>query len=528
MFFRQNSSSASDGRRACAFYLALAILAGALVAYATPFGLVIFSGDSVAYIDGARNLLAGHGYSVGIPPQPLTPIVTFAPLYSIAIAATDVFIRDPYAAARWVSIFCFAISVFLLCLLVWRATDGNFMAALTAGLIFCVNPDLLGVFTKGFSETIFIPLGLAGQVALAEYVMKERRGWLLGSALCLGLSAIARYSGVVWIAAGTCTVLLCARGHGRARLGKAFLFLLVAMLPTVGLTIRNRMVSDRVAGRLLRLHPVSISHLRECMETVSSWFLPWRFEGWIYGVAVAGGLALLAAFALRNSREPRFGRAFTFWVLSATFSLLYLLHLPLAISLVGYDTAINDRILSPVEVCVIASLGVWLVCGRKGWFLTARAAITGLIILLSLVSTRSFLAKSRFNSGGYRGPVCRSSPLYQTILHLPPNAVIYSNKPEAVYLSVEKPVRAIPFKNDPMNLTPNKDVLGEIAKMEQDLKENNGVIVYIIPPRTDVTYDGANPLTRLHEFTESEIKAMFPLETIASGNGAEILKSAFQ
>ncbi len=528
----QKFKLAFDGGRACAIYLVLALLAAALVAYATPFGLVIFSGDSMFYVEGARNLLAGHGYSAGIPPQPLYPIVTFPPLYSIVIAGAEILVRDPYAAARWVSIFCFAGSVFLLCLLVWRVTGGNFPAGLAAGLIFFVNPDLLGVFTKGFSETIFIPLGLAGQIALVEFAIRDRRGWLIGAALCMGLAAVARYSGLVWIAAGICTLLLCARGEGRAMSRKAFLFLLIAMLPTFALTIRNRMVSDRVAGRKLILHPISMSHFREGLETISSWFLPWRLEGWLSGLAVAGVLAILTAIALWRSREPRFSRTSTYWVLTAIFCALYFIHLPLAISLVGYDTAINDRILAPVEVCAIASLGVWFGCGRKAWPLNARTtayALTyALLIFVSAFSTISFLKKSRENSGGYRGPVCRSSPLYQTVLRLPENVTIYSNKPEAIYLSVERPVSPVPLKNDPMNLTANEDLPGELAKMGQVLKSGRGVIVYLLPVSTDVAYRGAAPLTRLHEFSEAELKAMFPLQTVIAGNGAEVLKEAVQ
>ena len=140
----------------------------------------------------------------------------------------------------------------------------------------------------------------------------------------------------------------------------------------------------------------------------------------------------------------------------------------------------------------------------------------------SLVSSISFIKKNRISSGGYRGPVCRSSPLYQTLRRLPESAVIYSNKPEAVYLSVEKPARAIPVKNDRMNLTANEDISGQVAKMEQVLKATNGVIMYVLPVGTDHAYNkNGAPLSRLHEFSEAELKAMLPLQTVIAGNGAD-------
>jgi hypothetical protein len=79
-----------------------------------------------------------------------------------------------------------------------------------------------------------------------------------------------------------------------------------------------------------------------------------------------------------------------------------------------------------------------------------------------------------------------------------------------------------------MNLTANEDLPGELAKMGQVLKSGRGVIVYLLPVSTDVAYRGAAPLTRLHEFSEAELKAMFPLQTVIAGNGAEVLKEAVQ
>jgi hypothetical protein len=513
-----------SGRQACARFAILALIAGALLAYATPHGLLVFSGDSLEYVEGARNLLAGHGYSVSIPPETPAPIIHFPPLYSLFIAAAGILVRDIYGAARWVGVGCYAASVYFMCVMVWRATQENFRAGLIAGLIFCFNPTLLQLFGSPLSETVFIPLGIAGQVALIEYFESENAGWLLGSALLFGLTAAARYSGVVWMATGPFTVLVCARGGFLKRFGKAVLFGLVSMIPAIAVAVRNKMVSHSVAGRSLGMHPVSIHHFQDGLETIAAWFLPWRFGHWPYGLVVTVLLALVVADAVRRLPGPRYGRPVVFWVSSISFIVLYAAHLLLAISFLHYNTPVDDRLLAPVEVSVIAVLGAWLGAGASMTPAGVRFAVCGLVLLLSLSRIQPVVHKSRVNSGGYRGPTWRSNDLVQALFRLPASAAIYSNKPEAVYLSIERPVLPLPYKQDPMSLAPNKDAAAEIAQMEQTLKATGGVLVYFAPVSTDAAYDGGVPLSRLHEFTESEIRAMIPLSLFGRSSGADILK----
>ncbi|HEX4085475.1 MAG TPA: hypothetical protein VHY22_11225 [Chthoniobacteraceae bacterium] len=520
------SRSASGGWLALVILLALASLAGALLIYATPDGLLIYSGDSVDYLEGARNLLAGHGYSASIPPEPPVPVVHFPPLYSMVIAGFDALVHNVYEAARWVSVAGFGGSVLLLCALVWRVTERDLTAAVFAGLIFCFNPSLLQLFGGAVSETLFIPLGIAGQAALLIYLDGERKRWLMIAALLLGLTVAARYSGAVWIATGPLTVLICGRGRFVARFGKACVFGLVSVIPGVAESIRNKIVSHTVAGRSLGLHPVSIHHVLDGLQTIGGWFLPWRFARWPFGVAVACGLVALMAWGLRKTWPQRPAGAFPFWVSTAVFVVLYVAHLVVAVSFLHYNTPIDDRLLAPVEASAIAVLGVSLGRrkGRAG--LRWQEAVCAAVLIFSLCRYPSSLHKARLESGGYFGPVWRSSQLIQTLRRLPPDAVIYSNKPVAVYLALDRPVCAMPSQLNPMSRKPVEDADAQIAVMEQRLKARNGVLVYFDRPNEDTLYDGGVPLSRLHEFTEAEIEAKIPLVLVLRADGADVLKPA--
>src|SRR5512133_3157661 len=63
----------------------LAAGVGALV-YATPYGPGLIN-DSVVYIGGAENILAGHGYSRTSGGGEIKPLTVNVPLYSYTLAA---------------------------------------------------------------------------------------------------------------------------------------------------------------------------------------------------------------------------------------------------------------------------------------------------------------------------------------------------------------------------------------------------------------------------------------------------------
>lgn len=82
---------------------ALALLAAAACLYATHRGPGLFA-DSKYYLEGARALLAGRGYSVPSATGEPVPITHWPPLYSLALAAAGGLSGlDPERVARWLN-----------------------------------------------------------------------------------------------------------------------------------------------------------------------------------------------------------------------------------------------------------------------------------------------------------------------------------------------------------------------------------------------------------------------------------------
>src|SRR5687768_15437135 len=138
--------------------LALISLIGMfLIIKATPEGLGL-SDDSIAYIAGARSMVAGNGYREAWLASN-GPVTLFPPAFSSVLAFFGLFGIDPLRGARWVNAFLFGANAGLLGILGWRMTS-----SLTAGLVlaglFVTSSEMFQVHAVTMSEPLFIFLSL--------------------------------------------------------------------------------------------------------------------------------------------------------------------------------------------------------------------------------------------------------------------------------------------------------------------------------------------------------------------------------
>ena len=128
-----------------------------LVLQATPEGAEL-SDDSIAYIAGARSIIAGNGYREAWLASN-QPVTHFPPALPAVLASFGTLGIDPLNAIRWVNALLFGASAFVLVILAWRMTP-----SLTAGLVlaglFVLSGDLLQVYAAAMSEPLFIFLSL--------------------------------------------------------------------------------------------------------------------------------------------------------------------------------------------------------------------------------------------------------------------------------------------------------------------------------------------------------------------------------
>src|ERR1044071_7029191 len=145
-------------RLASFFALTLIALIGMLlIIRATPNGLGL-SDDSIAYIAGARSMLAGHGYREAWLASN-GPVTHFPPAFSSVLAFVGLFGMDSLRAARWVNALLFALNAGLLGILGWRMTR-SLVAGIVLAAFFFVGGEIFQVHAVAMSEPLFIFLSL--------------------------------------------------------------------------------------------------------------------------------------------------------------------------------------------------------------------------------------------------------------------------------------------------------------------------------------------------------------------------------
>src|SRR4029450_5115297 len=120
----------------------IAVIGVVLVLRATSTGRGL-SDDSIAYIAGARSMLAGQGYREAWLASN-QPVTHFPPGFSSVLAFFGLFGLDPLRGARFVNALLFGLNAGLLGILAWRMTP-----SLTAGIVlsalFVANGEMLQV-----------------------------------------------------------------------------------------------------------------------------------------------------------------------------------------------------------------------------------------------------------------------------------------------------------------------------------------------------------------------------------------------
>ncbi len=143
---------------------------------ATPYGLGLRT-DSSQYINGARNLLSGDGYTRTSGAGELKPITHFPPMFSSLIALVSVSGLEALRSARLLVILLFGGGILLFGVLVYRLTRSPGIS-LAGAFLFATSAVFLLVYAWVMSEPLYIFLWL-GAFILLDFYWQYRKIWLM-------------------------------------------------------------------------------------------------------------------------------------------------------------------------------------------------------------------------------------------------------------------------------------------------------------------------------------------------------------
>ena len=256
--------------------LLIALIAGLgtahiLVRTAT-YGAAVLA-DSTAYLSTALNFLAGEGWRDFTG----TPLVVWAPLFPLLLAAGGWVGIDPLEVGRWINAIAFGLTILAAGLYLRSNLRARGLAQAATGALAVSLP--LSEFAASFmTESLFVLLTLLALMQLASFLQRGGRTPLLWAAICTALAALTRYPGVFLISTGVLLLLVRRAPPLAIRLKHAVVFGAVSSLPLAVVLTRNWAVSGTLAGwrsTLAGWRRGSGQSLSESLSQVAEIFREW-------------------------------------------------------------------------------------------------------------------------------------------------------------------------------------------------------------------------------------------------------------
>ncbi len=455
-----------------------------LVLHATPEGLTL-TDDSIAYIAGARSILAGQGYREAWLAT-AGPVTHFPPVFSSLLAFIGLFGLDPLRGVRFLNALLFGLNGVLLGILGWRMTRALAPGLLLAGL-YLVNDSLLRVHATALSEPLFIFLSLLAFWMFDLYVERDAHWlWLVSCGVMVGLAYLTRYAGLALVATFLVALLILHRTW-RKRLTAAGIFLAGVLPWILGWAAVNELMGGTATNRDLVWHPVTASNLDMGVRTAAAFLMPvdaWRLAllrvpflfVFLIALALAGVLARLIIKTrgyLRGQADGVSKGVISFC--NALYVFGYLGAILASMSLFDASTKFRDRILAPVYVSLLILVVLALVWV---WRRRHAVAIALGILVFGLFAYGQFAAVTELSKGaqGYASFKWYDSKAIAFLRQLPPTVMVYTNEPGAVYLYTGRGAYVLPDRYDPVTAEPRPRFDEGIIELQSQVKAGKAVL----------------------------------------------------
>lgn len=482
--------------------LTIAALGMWMLKDATPYGLGLRT-DSAQYINGARNLLTGDGYTRTSGGGELKPITHFPPMFSGLIALVGLSGLEALRAARFLVILLYGGGAFLLGWLVFQLTKSP-VISLGGAFLFATSGTFLLVYAWVMSEPLFVILMLGSLLTLRLY-WQHRKPWLLVllGALC-GAAYLTRYVGVLlFIACGA--ALWLAEGTWKQRLRLLGIMTAAFLVPALAWSIRNIIRIGSPTNRQLAFHPIGSQKIQEGLTSFWTWLLPDRWISFygqnmtlfavIFYCLLAGGITWLVLEAMRllraAAKKQDISPARVTLFAIALIPIIYIAMTLFSISFYDAATAFEHRILIPIYLSVMLLLlaGLGRLYQRKG---LEPKLIVAALLLVAAWSTyaggKAQVYQLSRDGLGYANTTLRGSEVIDVIKAMPPDLILYSNEPQLIYLVANRIVYMTPVIFDSIAYEYRDTYQADLATMRGQIAAGQAVLVYFYEP--DYATDG--------------------------------------
>ena len=470
------------------FILSLAITGILILRYMTPYGLGMVN-DSVGYIAGARNILAGNGYSRYSGEWKVIPITNFPPLFSYTIAFISLFGLEAIRASRLLILLCFAANIILFSSVARLLTKSKLFGGFSA-LMFIVLEPILRLHTYALTEPLYLVIMFLFFIASYFYLRYRRWYWI---AICGILSCAAFLTRIIGatLFGVFILILIIVPNPISKRFSNFALYLLFALPGVVWWLVRNRVVSGNSLNRQLIYHPIEFNKIQEGINNFWNWIMPNRIEVTSYPsfIAVISFFILIiliyVIFTIDSFIKLGFPKApqsstDIFRMIIGIHGLGYLMFLFLSLTFFDSSSIFEDRIILPFMISLAL---IFITMIYKLWsnrrFLDKGFIIALLSLFIVIQIPDSVRTAKEFNGSGqgYLTWGWKNSETINVVSKLNHYA-IYSNKPNAIYILADKPSYIITSPYNPATSQAREGYQETIAEIRKRVLAGEAIIVF--------------------------------------------------
>ncbi len=444
---------------------------------------VVLHWDSIGYIAGARNLLAGEGYS----DMSGSPVRGWPPLYSLLLATASLGgTWDPLDVAGPVNAAVFGLTIFVVGRYLRQRLVSRFLVV-WACLAVTLSVPLADLASWAMSDPLFILLTTLALVRIDQFLTDGKTSSLVWATVFSALAWLTRNMGVVLPVLVGLLLLFQPGTPLIRRAGRIAVFSLIAALPIALWVVQSHLLTGYTFDRYALVldddrwtdHTVSIL-LRQALDGLyEHWlYLDQDMALWPSFEFLPAASALLLVVALlsvsvgrifaRISHERHItlltGAHYVFGGFAVVYFVLLITALRLEYAFHGVLFRFLDPLYIPLLVAAVVALDRLLVpvhdrrrkgmagggegsppvaaSGVRGRVEIQRPLAAVLKVVLSLWALGQVVPNVdhiiRANSGdlylAYSGPRWASSEMLRWIRENPIDAVVYSTESAVVYL----------------------------------------------------------------------------------------------
>jgi 4-amino-4-deoxy-L-arabinose transferase-like glycosyltransferase len=223
---RRPRSSHATNRRACSLLFGLVATVAFVVRAVYAFGAkpaFFYGNDNTWYVTVARALADGHWGRIPGGLEPRVWSLRFPPGYPtiLALGQRVLFWVDPTDADRWASVALGAVAAVAVTWFVWRLCDqarieARVVAAGVAGLLFALNPIVVGASAALMSEPLSMAIVALTLVQIDRLLARDGSPKATGVVVLgvlLALGALTRVEGILYLGAPVVAAIVITRSR---------------------------------------------------------------------------------------------------------------------------------------------------------------------------------------------------------------------------------------------------------------------------------------------------------------------------